>query len=312
MNRRDFIKSSAWGVAGLGLLGPGLISSAEAAGGQVRLTILHTNDMHSRIDPFPVGSAQFADQGGMARRAALVANIRKEQPNVLLLDAGDIWQGTPYFNFFGGEVEYKLMSQMGYDAATLGNHDFDNGLQGLEKQLPNAQFPFINANYDFSQTPLKGRFQPYKVFEKQGVRIGVFGVGIELAGLVGDRNFGNTKYLDPIAVAKEQVQHLRGPEKCDLVICLSHLGYKYDSAKVDDHKLAAAVPGIDLILGGHTHTFLDTPTVVEGGQGQRTLINQVGWSGIKLGRIDYVFDRKTRTAGVAAAGALSINASAIG
>ncbi|UYZ59200.1 bifunctional metallophosphatase/5'-nucleotidase [Hymenobacter latericus] len=311
MNRRDFIKSSAWGVAGLGLLGPGLISSAEA-GGQVRLTVLHTNDMHSRIDPFPVGSAQWADQGGMARRAALVANIRKEQPNVLLLDAGDIWQGTPYFNFFGGELEYKLMSQMGYDAATLGNHDFDNGLQGLEKQLPHAQFPFINANYDFSQTPLKGRFQPYKVFEKQGVRIGVFGVGIDLTGLVGDRNIGNTKYLDPIAVAREQVQHLRGPEKCDLIICLSHLGYKYDSAKVDDHKLAAAVPGIDLILGGHTHTFLDTPTVVEGGQGHRTLINQVGWSGIKLGRIDYVFDRKTRKAGVAAAGALSINASAIG
>ncbi|AYA38718.1 bifunctional metallophosphatase/5'-nucleotidase [Hymenobacter oligotrophus] len=312
MNRRNFIKSSAWGVAGLGLLGPGLISSAEAAGGQVRLTILHTNDMHSRIDPFPAGSAQFADQGGMARRAALVASIRKEQPNVLLLDAGDIWQGTPYFNFFGGEVEYKLMSQMAYDAATLGNHDFDNGLQGLEKQLPNAQFPFINANYDFSQTALKGRFQPYKVFEKQGVRIGVFGVGIELAGLVGDRNYGNTKYLDPIAVAKEQVQHLRGHEKCDLVICLSHLGYKYESAKVDDHKLAAAVPGIDLILGGHTHTFLDTPTVVEGGQGHRTLINQVGWAGIKLGRIDYVFDRKTRAAGVAAAGALSISASALG
>ncbi|KAA9338324.1 twin-arginine translocation signal domain-containing protein [Hymenobacter busanensis] len=309
MNRRDFIKSSALTTAGLGLLGPGVLS---AAGSAVHLTILHTNDMHSRIDPFPVNSAQWADQGGMARRAALVQSIRKEQPNVLLLDAGDIWQGTPYFNFFGGELEYKLMSQMGYDAATLGNHDFDNGLEGLQKQLPNAQFPFIIANYDFSQTPLKGRFQPYKVFEKQGVRIGVFGVGIEMAGLIADKNFGATKYLDPIAVAKEQVQHLRGPEKCDLVICLSHLGYKYESAKVDDHKLAAAVPGIDLILGGHTHTFLDTPTVVEGAQGHRTLVNQVGWSGIKLGRIDYSFDRATRKMGVAAAGALSINASALG
>ncbi|GAA4375549.1 metallophosphatase [Hymenobacter koreensis] len=312
MNRRDFIKSSALTTAGLSLLGPGLISSASAAAGTVRLTILHTNDMHSRIDPFPVGSAQWADQGGMARRAALVAKIRNEQPNVLLLDAGDIWQGTPYFNFFGGELEYKLMSQMKYDAATLGNHDFDNGLEGLQKQLPNAEFPFIVANYDFSQTPLKGRFQPYKVFEKQGVRIGVFGVGIEMAGLVADKNFGATKYLDPIAVAKEQVQHLRGAEKCDLVICLSHLGYKYQSAKVDDHKLAAAVSGIDLILGGHTHTFLDTPTVVEGAQGHRTLVNQVGWSGIKLGRIDYSFDRATRKMGVAAAGALSINASALG
>ncbi|OON69111.1 bifunctional metallophosphatase/5'-nucleotidase [Hymenobacter sp. CRA2] len=312
MNRRDFIKSSAWGAAGLGLLGPGLISSAAAAGQQVHLTILHTNDMHSRIDPFPKGSAQWADEGGMARRAALVAKIRQEQPNVLLLDAGDIWQGTPYFNFFGGELEYKLMSQMHYDAATLGNHDFDNGLEGLVKQLPHAQFPFLVANYDFSQTPLKGRFQPYKVFEKQGVRIGVFGVGIEMAGLISDKNYGATKYLDPVAVAREQVQHLRGAEKCDLVICLSHLGYKYESSKVDDHKLATGAPGIDLIIGGHTHTFLDTPTVVEGPQGHRTLVNQVGWSGIKLGRIDYVFDRATGRKSVAAADALSINASALG
>ncbi|GAB3834937.1 metallophosphoesterase [Hymenobacter jeollabukensis] len=311
MLRRDFLKSSALGAAGLTLAGPGLITSALGAAKPVRLTILHTNDMHSRIDPFPVGAAQWADEGGMARRAALVARIRQEQPNVLLLDAGDIWQGTPYFNFFGGELEYKLMSQMQYDAATLGNHDFDNGLQGLEKQLPNAQFPFLIANYDFSQTPLKGRFQPYKVFEKQGVRIGVFGVGIEMAGLISDRNYGATKYLDPIAVAREQVQHLRGAEKCDLVICLSHLGYKYESAKVDDHKLAAGAPGIDLIIGGHTHTFLDTPTVVEGPQGHRTLVNQVGWSGIKLGRIDYVFDRATGRKGVAMAESLSINASAL-
>ncbi|RAK65315.1 bifunctional metallophosphatase/5'-nucleotidase [Hymenobacter edaphi] len=312
MNRRDFIKTSALGAAGLGLAGPGLITPALGAAKPVRLTILHTNDMHSRIDPFPVGAAQWADQGGMARRAALVARIRQEQPNVLLLDAGDIWQGTPYFNFFGGELEYKLMSQMQYDAATLGNHDFDNGLQGLEKQLPQAQFPFLIANYDFSQTPLKGRFQPYKVFVKQGVRIGVFGVGIEMAGLISDKNYGATRYLDPVAVAREQVQHLRGAEKCDLVICLSHLGYKYESGKVDDHKLAAGAPGIDLIIGGHTHTFLDAPTVVEGPQGHRTLINQVGWSGIKLGRIDYAFDRATGRKAVAAAESLSINASALG
>lgn len=312
MLRRDFIKTSALGAAGLGLVGPGLIGPAAAGAKPVRLTILHTNDMHSRIDPFPKGSAQWADQGGMARRAALVAKIRQEQPNVLLLDAGDIWQGTPYFNFFGGELEYKLMSQMHYDAATLGNHDFDNGLGGLEKMLPHAQFPFLIANYDFAQTPLKGRFQPYKVFVKQGVRIGVFGVGIEMAGLISDKNYGATKYLDPIAVAREQEQHLRQVEKCDLVVCLSHLGYQYTTTKVDDHKLAAGAPGLDLIIGGHTHTFLDAPTVVEGPQGHRTLINQVGWSGIKLGRIDYVFDRATGRKGVAMAESLSINASALG
>lgn len=312
MKRRDFLKTSALGAAGLTLAGPGLITSAAAAVAPVRLTILHTNDMHSRIDPFPAGSAQWADQGGMARRAALVARIRQEQPNVLLLDAGDIWQGTPYFNFFGGELEYKLMSQMHYDAATLGNHDFDNGLQGLEKQLPHAQFPFLIANYDFSQTALKGRFQPYKVFVKQGVRVGVFGVGIEMAGLISDKNYGATKYLDPVAVAREQAQHLRTVEKCDLVVCLSHLGYQYESAKLDDLKLAAAVPGLDLIIGGHSHTFLDAPTVVEGPQGHKTLVNQVGWSGIKLGRLDYVFDRATGGKSVAAADVLSINASALG
>jgi 5'-nucleotidase len=200
-----------------------------------------------------------------------------------------------------GEVEYKLMSQMKYDASTLGNHDFDNGLEGLQKQLPNATFPFLIANYDFSATPLAGKFKPYKVFDKQGIRVGVFGLGIELAGLVSDKNFGATKYLDPIAVANDMVKQLRGPEKCDLVICLSHLGYKYQNAKVDDFKLAAGAPGIDLILGGHTHTFLDKPDSVAGPNGHQTLINQVGWSGINLGRLDYSFERGSRRPAVAAA-----------
>jgi 5'-nucleotidase len=303
--RREFLRNSLLGTAGLTVLS-GLANPAEAAKAPVKLTILHTNDMHSRIEPFPDNGGQWAGMGGMARRAALIKDIRSKEANVLLLDSGDIFQGTPYFNFFGGELEYKLMSQMQYDASTLGNHDFDNGLEGLQKQLPNATFPFLIANYDFSKTPLAGRFASYKVFEKQGLRIGVFGLGIELSGLVADKNFGQTVYLDPVAKAKEMVTQLRGPERCDLVICLSHLGYKYENLKLDDRKLAAQVSGIDLILGGHTHTFMDAPEPITSPDGRATLINQVGWSGINLGRLDYEFSPKTKRAGLAQAAVLPV------
>ncbi|MCC9137882.1 metallophosphoesterase [Pontibacter silvestris] len=291
MRRRDFLKTTAVGAAGLSLVG--LPFSADAAQ-QIKLTILHTNDQHSRIDPFPDDGRLYGGMGGMARRASLIEEVRKQEPNVLLLDSGDIWQGTPYFNFFNGELEYKLMSQMKYDASTLGNHDFDNGLKGLENKLPNATFPFIIANYDFSKTILKNRFQPYKIFEKQGVRVGVFGLGIELEGLVSKNNFGETVYQDPVQVAKEMVQELRQNQKCQLIICLSHLGYEYKDEKIDDIKLAQQVEGIDLILGGHTHTFLDEPEVVRHVSGHETLVNQVGWSGIFLGRIDFLFNRKSK------------------
>ncbi|WP_375417113.1 bifunctional metallophosphatase/5'-nucleotidase [uncultured Hymenobacter sp.] len=307
MNRRDFIRQATFSTAALSTLAA---LPAAASPTPRRLTILHTNDLHSRIEPFPDNGGQWAGLGGMARRATMISQIRAQEPNVLLLDSGDIFQGTPYFNFFGGELEYKLMSQMGYDASTLGNHDFDNGLEGLQRQLPNAKFPFLIANYDFSQTPLAGRFQPSKVFEKAGLRVGVFGLGIELKGLVADKNFGATQYLDPVAKARELVSRLRGPEKCDLVICLSHLGYKYsnqnDSARIDDRKLAAQVAGIDLILGGHTHTFMERPEPIAGPDGHQTLINQVGWSGINLGRLDYEFSRGRRRPALAQAAVLPV------
>ncbi len=254
------------------------------------LTILHTNDMHSRIDPFPNDGGKYAGKGGMARRAQLIKEIRRREAQVLLLDAGDIFQGTPYFNLFEGELEFRLMSQMKYDAATLGNHDFDNGIPGLEKQLPHADFPFIISNYDFTKTALNNSFLPYKVFQKGNISIGVFGLGIELHGLVGEKLYGNTKYLDPVPVAREMVQQLRAME-CHLVICLSHLGYRYDHEKISDQKLAEQVNGIDLIIGGHTHTFMEEPEVVTGPHGQITLINQVGFGGINLGRIDYKLTR---------------------
>ena len=313
MLRRDFLRQSFIGTAGLTALG-GLARAAEAAPAAkapIKLTILHTNDMHSRIDPFPEGAGQWAGLGGMARRAALVKDIRSREPNVLLLDSGDIFQGTPYFNFFGGELEYKLMSQMGYDASTLGNHDFDNGIEGLQRQLPHANFPFIIANYDFAQTALAGRFQPYKVLERAGLRIGVFGLGIQLKGLVADKGIEGLQYLDPVAKAREMVTQLRGPEKCDFVICLSHLGHKYtkpgEETKPDDCKLAAQVGGIDLILGGHTHTFLDAPERIAGPGGHHTLINQVGWAGINLGRLDFEFSPGRRRPTLAQAAVLPVS-----
>jgi 5'-nucleotidase len=283
MRRRSFIRKSLAGSLGMALTG---LSTSAVNNQAIDLTILHTNDMHSRIDPFPQDGGPFAGLGGVTRRASLIKHIREEVDQVLLLDAGDIFQGTPYFNLFGGELEFKLMSQMKYDGSTLGNHDFDNGLDGLEKQLPHANFPFIISNYDFTNTVLNNRFTPYQIFEKGLLKVGVFGLGIELQGLVADKLFAATKYLDPVPVAREMVKQLQVLE-CDLIVCLSHLGYKYDSDKVSDIKLAQSVSGIDLIIGGHTHTFMQKPELVEGPGGHATLINQVGFGGINLGRIDF-------------------------
>lgn len=282
LNRRSFIAKSALGVMGF-TWAPSL---GVLAATTQKITILHTNDMHSRIDPFPNDGGRNAGKGGMARRAQLIKQIRQQEEHVLLLDAGDIFQGTPYFNLFGGELEFKLMSQMGYDASTLGNHDFDNGIKGLMDQLPHAKFPFIIANYDFKGTALDQQFAPYKIFQKGEIKVGVFGLGIELKGLVNEKLYGSTRYLDPIPVATEMVQQLEA-EGCNLIICLSHLGYRYRNDKVSDTVLAQQVEGIDLIIGGHTHTFLDEPTVVQNPQGAPVLVNQVGFGGINLGRIDF-------------------------
>lgn len=292
IKRREFIQKALLGTAAFTLQPDWLLADTND---YIKITILHTNDMHSRIEPFPNDGRKNGGLGGMARRAALIKQIRAKEPNVLLFDAGDIVQGTPYFNFFGGEVELKLMSQMGYDAATLGNHDFDNSIAGLEAMLPFAKFPYLIANYDFSgEAGLKNAFQPYKIFEKQGIRIGVFGLGIELKGLVLDKHFGATKYIDPVGVAKEMVQTLKS-KNCEIIVCLSHLGFKYENEpKISDVVLAQKVEGIDLIIGGHTHTFLDTPEKVIHANGHTTLINQVGWAGIRLGRVDFILDKSRR------------------
>ena len=290
MDRRKFLKQTTAASAFTALGGLTLPSFTTKK--QTKITILHTNDTHSHIDPFEASHYRYANQGGVARRASVVTEIRKENPNTLLLDAGDIFQGTPYFNYFGGELEFKLMSMMKYDAATIGNHDFDNSIDGLYKQLPHAKFSFLSANYDFKNTVLDTHVKPYEVFVRDGIKIGVFGLGIELTGLVDPKMFKETKYLDPVEIAQDMSRILKEEEQCDLVICLSHLGYYYkrNPNKISDLNLAKATKNIDLIIGGHTHTFLPKPTLVKNLDDENVLVNQVGAYGVNLGRIDFYFD----------------------
>ncbi len=289
MKRREFIQKTAATTA---LAGLGLSFSSFKSSDTKHLTILHTNDVHSYIDPFPADHPRNANMGGVSRRAAIIENIRQENPNLLLLDAGDIFQGTPYFNYYGGELELKLMSMMKYDLGTLGNHDFDNGIEGFYSQMHNATFDFVTSNYDFNNTVLQGKTKQYKIFDKNGIKVGIFGLGIELAGLVDSKNYKETKYLNPVEIAQDLSRILKHEQKCDLVICLSHLGYKYNDEKdkISDVKLATLTKDIDLIIGGHTHTFLDKPTILKNSEDKEVIVNQAGCYGINMGRIDFYFD----------------------
>ncbi len=296
MKRRDFIQKTAAGSA-LVLSGMSLSSFAEPE--VKKLTILHTNDVHSHIDPFAVNDPKYPNLGGAARRATMIEQIRREEPNVLLLDAGDVFQGTPYFNYYGGELEFKIMSMMKYDLCTMGNHDFDNGIDGFYKQLPHAKFDFVSANYNFKNTVLNGIVKPYKTFMKDGLKIGVFGLGIQLAGLVDKKLYKETVYNNPIEVAQDMSRILKENEKCDLVICLSHLGFIYanEPDKISDIVLARTTKNIDLIIGGHTHTFLTKPYIEKNLDGDEVMINQVGCYGINVGRIDFTFEKGRKKLG---------------
>ena len=289
-NRREFLK-----LLGTAAVIGSVMPEALAAAKTTALTILHTNDVHSRLDPFPMDGSRNAGRGGVARRATLIEQIRKQTPNVLLFDAGDIFQGTPYFNLYNGEPEILAMNQLGYDAGTIGNHDFDGGIDNMVTQFGKARFPFVIANYDFSNTVMDGKTSPYKIFVKDGVKIGVFGLGIRPEGLIPKSAYRETKYLDPIEIASDVAATLRNDKKCDYVICLSHLGYKYNGPTVSDTVLAAQTRNIDGIIGGHTHTFLDAPVTVNNRDGQPMWINQVGFAGINLGRIDLTFARGKAT-----------------
>lgn len=289
-NRRSFLKQLAIG-SGLALTG-NYPFEAMAGSYMSRITILHTNDVHSRLEPFPATDRNFPGMGGIARRAELIRKIRKEEKNVLLFDAGDYFQGTPYFNLYKGEPEIKAMNMMQYDACTIGNHEFDLGLDNLAAQLGKANFPVLCANYDFEKTVMKGITEPYKIFRTDGIRIGVFGLGIQLSGLVPPEAYGKTWYSDGIKKGLEISSLLKKDMQCDMVICLSHLGYSYEYEKASDVVLARNSEDIDLIIGGHTHTFLNTPVIEKNKNGKEVVINQAGWAGVRMGRLDYYFISK--------------------
>ena len=286
MNRKQFIYNTILATTGLSMP----FNNINLNEKHKKLTILHTNDMHSQI--FPFKSGKYKGLGGMAERATLIKSLRQKTDNVLLLDAGDIFQGTPYFNYFGGELEFKLMSKMNYDAATLGNHDFDNGISGLNDKLRYAKFSFINSNYDFSNTTLNGKIKKFKIFRKDQLKVGVFGLGVELDGLVQKKLYEGVKYYDPIEVANEVSSMLKFDYKCDMIVCLSHLGLEYEDEKVSDLKVAKNSSFIDLIIGGHTHSFLENSIFVTNQANKKVVVSQAGYGGIKLGRLDFIFNKK--------------------
>jgi 5'-nucleotidase len=288
--RRFLTTSAAFGATLIALPRDLELISAATSAADTVITILHTNDTHSQIDPLPPNDRN-AGRGGVARRATLVKRIRKENPNTLLIDAGDVLQGTPYFNFYRGEVEYKAMSAIGYDAGTLGNHEFDNGVEALATALKFANFDIVSSNYDVKGTALEGIIKPYVVKTVAGIRIGLFGLGISPVALITPASFKGITYKDPVLSAREAVKTLREKERCSLVVCMSHLGY-YENPRrndVGDSQLAAQVDGIDFIASGHTHTFMEQPVMQTQPCGAKTMIFQVGKSGIYLGRVDFTF-----------------------
>ena len=299
--RRDFLKTAS--VAGLSL--PVVRSTSifdwressaalwapllEPAAGETLITVLHTNDTHSQIDPILENDKTYAGKGGVARRATLVKRIRKENPNTVMIDGGDVCQGTPYFNFYKGEVEYKAMTMIGYDAGTLGNHEFDNGVESLARALKFAEFDILSTNYDVRGSALESKVKTHVVKTLGGIRVGMFGLGIRPEGLITADNFAPVKYMDPVRMARGVVKLLREQERCQLVLGMSHLGY-YANPKGDevgDSQVAAQVDGIDFIASGHTHTFMEKPVLVKNPAGQDTVIFQVGRSGIYVGRVDF-------------------------
>lgn len=295
MKRRHFLKKIKFSSI-YGLTLPYFINDDYFDNGLKKITILHTNDVHSHIDPFPKNDPLNPSGGGVIARANLINLVKKDNPHTLVLDAGDVFQGTPYFNFFGGELELKLMSKMGYNASTLGNHEFDNGMEKLSKVLKHANFSFLNSNYTLKNTPLENKIKSHEIFKINGIKIGVFGLGIELEGLVEKKLYKGIEYLNPIEISKDISDDLKYNHNCDLIICLSHLGFSYSKNKniMCDLILAKQTKNIDLIIGGHTHTFLDEPVKVKNLENKDVIINQVGCFGINLGKIDFYFSENNK------------------
>lgn len=255
------------------------------------LIILHTDDTHSQVEPLDSTNKQFGNRGGYARRMNAINQIRANAGDtaVLLVDAGDFFQGTPYFNLYHGRVEIEAMNRMGYEAATLGNHEFDFGLDTLAAMLRLANFPVVCANYKVEGTPLEGIIKPYTVIEKQGLRIGIFGLGVSDESLISAKNFAPVQYTDPLLATEKAVSALRNDEKCDIVICLSHLGYDFDDTLICDSMLICQTAGIDAVIGGHTHKMVTTH--LNNAQGDSVPVAQMLKTGSYMGKMVLLLDK---------------------
>lgn len=256
-----------------------------------KLVILHTNDTHSQVEPTDKNLASNADMGGYARRMGMIQKIRAEEKNVLLVDAGDYWQGTPYFNFFNGRVEIDALNRMKYDAVNLGNHEFDNGIDSLAAALRTAQIAVISSNYGVRKTALKRLVQPYVITYRDGLKIGIMALGVNPSGLIFGKNYTGLIYNDPVKTAKRLSWKLKKMKGCDVVICLSHLGSDSLSIDINDFSLARKTRHIDVIIGGHSHTMLENARATNAA-GKPVVIAQMAKSGLYLGRIDLELVKK--------------------
>lgn len=255
---------------------------------QKKIVILATNDTHSRIEPLPQTDKSNPGMGGVEARSAFISKVRHENPNVLLFDAGDFVQGTPYFNLFHGRVEAQVMNQMKYDAGTIGNHEFDYGLDTLKMIFDKLNYPIVCCNYDFSNTPLNGKVKPYVILKKSGLKIGVIGIGVNPEGLIQKDKYEGMDFLPIVPSVNKYADILHNKEKCDIVICLSHLGY---TADID---LAGKSKYIDIIIGGHSHTFMEEPDKRKNEEGKDVLIFQTGKNGLYVNRFDVEFEKKKK------------------
>jgi len=255
---------------------------------KIDLTIVHTNDTHSCIQPLNpmMPDTTYADKAGYTRRKGLIDELRSKDSDLLLLDCGDFSQGSAYYSLFKGEVEVKLMNLMKYDAATIGNHEFDNNLDNMVRIFKMADFPILCCNYDFSNTILNGIVKPYTIINRKGLKIGVLAVCPRLKGLVSNKNIGNTVYNFPTDCANKIAAQLKNEEKCDIVICLSHLGWNNDGADVDDQSFIKNSKNIDIVLGGHTHDYFKEPKHVTNADGKDVICNQMGKNGQFVGTLN--------------------------
>lgn len=287
MNRRDFLKTSLVLLTSSAL--SRLYARTNSLGAQ-RIRLIHSNDTHSQIEPLPMNHPKYPGRGGYAARAEVIKKLRAEGYPTLLLDSGDVFQGTPYYNFYKGELEMKLMSDMKYDAMAIGNHEFDGGIDGLYEAVKFARFSIISSNYDFSKTKLSQIIRPYIIYRFKQYKIGIFALLINPEGLIDKKLLGEVQYKDPELTAAYYAHFLKKKKKCNAVICLSHLGLDSSSNCIGDYDLARKSKNIDVILGGHSHTLLQKPIQLRNSDGKNIVITQNGAYGVQLSVVDLYFN----------------------